>query len=79
MMRTKAPSPSITAPAMPTGEPTPFQLSRVYAKGWIDGSRSDLDPADRAQIGALNPYATEVERAKWLQGFTEAQARRVRR
>jgi len=66
------------APA-PDTAPTPFQLSRIYAKGWIAGSRSDLDPGDGAPIAALNPYDSDVERARWMQGFTEAQARRVRR
>jgi len=71
----------MTAALKPTSqpEPTPFQLSRIYAKGWVAGSRSDLDPDDTKAIAALNPHDTEIERAKWQQGFHEAMTRRIPR
>ncbi len=70
----KAPVRTAPAPA-----PTPFQLSRLYAQGWIAGSASGLGPgaggALDAAAAALNPCTTEIERARWLKGFKESVAR----
>ena len=66
---------------------TPFQLSRIYAKGWDAGMRCELregsaadgevaSDALLAQAEALNPCTSEVDRAKWMQGFTEAVRRK---
>ncbi|HEX9464716.1 MAG TPA: hypothetical protein VGB82_19110 [Alphaproteobacteria bacterium] len=63
---------------------TPFQLSRIYAKGWDAGMRCEAqEPAPDAaaeaamtailaQGDALNPCTAKVDRDKWMQGFTEA-------
>jgi hypothetical protein len=58
---------------------TPFELSRVYAKGWLAGM--NCEEASSPQIiyrhaEALNPYRNELERARWLQGFTQAVRRK---
>ena len=65
-------------PSPPGGAPppalTPFQLSRLYARGWIAGRSSDVgaDAGDLdAAVAALNPGNTAGERARWLQGFKE--------
>jgi len=64
---------------------TPFQLSRIYAKGWDAGMRCEAkeppgtEPdtaagiaAILAQGDALNPCTSKLDRDKWMQGFTEA-------
>jgi len=58
---------------------TPFELSRVYAKGWLAGM--NCEDASSPQViyrnaEALNPYRNELERARWLQGFTQAVRRK---
>ncbi len=58
---------------------TPFELSRVYAKGWLAGM--NCEEATSPQViyrhaEALNPYRNELERARWLQGFTQAVRRK---
>jgi hypothetical protein len=60
---------------------TAFQLSRLYAKGWLAGSNHDVAGtlAETCSRGAqLNPCRLEVERERWLKGFTDAVARRLR-
>jgi hypothetical protein len=52
-----------------------FRLVRAYALG--RNRAHELSTLDRAQVdlcGAevLNPYATEPERSRWSEGFTEA-------
>lgn len=62
----------------PDSEPavaTPFELSRLYAKGWAVGMSEQIDDtliAIDARAEALNPYRIGGERARWMQGFTEA-------
>jgi hypothetical protein len=58
---------------------TPFELSRVYAKGWLAGM--NCEDATSPQViyrhaEALNPYRNDLERARWLQGFTQAVRRK---
>jgi ribosome modulation factor len=48
---------------------TSFALSRIYAEGWNAARRLGLK-GDRAEI--LNPYMSEPERSRWLDGFTTA-------
>ena len=59
-------------------EKTPFELSRVYAKGWSaggDASVVDSDDGLDATIAALNPYQVDVERERWALGFQDARRR----
>lgn len=61
---------------------TPFQLSRIYAKGWDAGMRCDVKDAAAdgdaaiaailAQGDVLNPCTAKPDRDRWMQGFTEA-------
>jgi len=62
-----------------TAGATPFELSRIYAKGWQAGMQSaSEDPEfDSATTGeSLNPCRAINERARWMQGFNEAVARK---
>lgn len=59
---------------------TPFQLSRLYAKGWAAGMSCEIDDSSTvisARAEALNPCSGPDERAKWAQGFTEAVRRKL--
>lgn len=52
-----------------------YRLSRVYAEGW--NKARDLSAEERAQVDLsgldkLNPYAVEPQRARWMEGFTNA-------
>lgn len=55
-------------------EHSEFALSRVEAAGWnaarkyIAGGNS----RDEDKIARLNPYRTDVERARWYAGFSRA-------
>lgn len=53
---------------------TPFQLSRIYADGWIAGKKCNSD--DLSEIAALadglNPYRLLEEQERWSQGFKDA-------
>lgn len=58
---------------------TPFELSRVYAKGWLAGMNCEDAGSPHViyrHAEALNPYRNELERARWLQGFTQAVRRK---
>src|ERR1041385_7885868 len=58
---------------------TPFELSRVYAKGWSAGMSSVIDDNDdvlRERAEGVNPFTNETARARWLQGFMEAVRRK---
>lgn len=60
---------------------TPFQLSRIYAKGWQAGMASTSDTPEfdaAAEAETLNPCQVTVERERWADGFTEAVARKLR-
>lgn len=53
-----------------------FKLSRVQAEGWkaaqvylVNGN-----PDDEKTIALLNPYRTDLERARWYAGFNSAVA-----
>lgn len=63
------------------GGATPFQLSRIYAKGWLAGMTSvaadDPESDSAAMADQLNPCEAANERARWAQGFTEAVARKL--
>jgi hypothetical protein len=70
----------IAAPANDPVGATPFQLSRIYAKGWQAGMTSDVqDPEfDRAAAAeSLNPCEAPAERTRWEEGFSAAVARRI--
>ena len=58
---------------------TPFELSRLYAKGWSVGMSCEIDSVAliAARAEALNPCTAPPERAKWAQGFTEAVHRKL--
>jgi len=49
-----------------------FRLSRVYAQGWKAASPHRV-PAARRRQRMINPYRFEPERARWNQGFADAQ------
>jgi len=68
-----------TVAAEATSELTPFELSRVYAKGWLAGMNCESGASARAihaQAEALNPYKVPMERARWMQGFAGAVRRK---
>jgi len=51
-----------------------FQLSRVFAEGWNAAhkfTRDTPEPTPHA-VAALNPYASEPKRARWIEGFKKA-------
>ena len=59
----------------PTSELSPFELSRVYTKGWLAGMNCDNGISARTihdKAEALNPYTVPMERARWMQGFAGA-------
>ncbi len=63
-----------------SGGATPFQLSRIYAKGWQAGMSSASERADFDSIAmaeALNPCHAAAERERWALGFTQAVARKL--
>lgn len=63
------------APDAETAVASPFELSRLYAKGWVAGMSEQIDDtltAIDARAEAQNPYRISGERARWMQGFTEA-------
>jgi hypothetical protein len=52
-----------------------FLLSRIYAEGWNAANSLSADESetlDPAKLAALNPYATQPEKARWNEGFTKA-------
>jgi hypothetical protein len=50
---------------------TAFRHSRIYAEGWNAARSSHLKADDPAQVPS-NPYVSEPERGRWLEGFTQA-------
>jgi hypothetical protein len=61
---------------------TPFQLSRIYAQGWLAGMESQVDGDSgevEAAAAALNPCVPDDAKAKWSQGFREAVLRKQAR
>jgi len=44
---------------------SPFRKSRIYAEGW-KAARGLSKPS-------RNPYASEPERSRWLEGYTKGQ------
>lgn len=68
-----------TASVEQVSELTPFELSRVYAKGWLAGMSCETGGSARtihAQAEALNPYKVPIERSRWMQGFAGAVRRK---
>lgn len=62
--------------AAPVSVLTPFQFSRLYARGWTAGRSCDFDVPEGdfdAATATQNPGKTAVERARWLKGFKEGQ------
>lgn len=58
---------------------TPFELSRVYAKGWLAGMNCESGISARTihdKAEALNPYTVPMERSRWMQGFAGAVRRK---
>ena len=55
-------------------ESTPFQLSRVYARGWSAGKvyQEDEDTDLKAVAERLSPYPSSEERTRWIEGFMAA-------
>jgi hypothetical protein len=52
-----------------------FRLSRIHAKGWNAAGKLTADEAasmDDESAAALNPYASETDRARWSEGFLKA-------
>ena len=49
-----------------------FRYSRIYAEGW-KAARSLLKTSiDTADVLALNPYRSGMERTRWSEGFAKA-------
>jgi hypothetical protein len=49
-----------------------FRYSRIYAEGWKTARsllKTGIDPAD---VLALNPYRSGLERMRWNEGFAKA-------
>lgn len=69
--------PPTSLPSAP--EMSPFQLSRLYAKGWQAGMthREDSLLELDARGDTLNPCTVAAERARWMQGFSEAVRRKL--
>lgn len=54
------------------GDQDAFRFSRIYAEGW-KAARSLLKVSGKdAEMQALNPYRSGLERAKWSEGFAQA-------
>lgn len=49
-----------------------FRLSRVQAEGWNAARKFGGDRGDAKKIALLNPYRTDLERARWFAGFNSA-------
>lgn len=70
----------VSAESAPAAEITAFQLSRLYAQGWLAGSNCTLDDTvvdGTAEAEALNPHSGSVERGRWAQGFKDAVQRLI--
>lgn len=58
---------------------TPFELSRVYAKGWLAGMNCEAGISAQtvhAKGESLNPYTVPTERVRWMEGFAGAVQRK---
>ena len=58
-------------------DPAAFRLSRVYADGWNAANKlaaHEVDELNPDKIAALNPYAIDADRSRWMAGFTKALA-----
>lgn len=55
-------------------ENSSFQLSRIYAGGWLAGRNCpDTDPTNLDSMAdRLNPYQAPAERERWNRGFKDA-------
>ena len=51
---------------------TAFRLSRIYAEGWNAGRGLSLIESEERDGGTLNPYTSEPQRSRWIEGFTSA-------
>ena len=54
-----------------------YRLSRIFAEGWNVANRlptCEVDALDLVTLAARNPYVLEVERSRWMSGFTNALA-----
>lgn len=51
-------------------ETTSYELSRIYASGWMAGKK--YDHQDPEEIDSSNPYQLPDERARWDKGFRDA-------
>src|SRR4051812_37263719 len=71
---------SETASPLAAARPsTPFELSRIYAKGWTAGMSAPVDDTEsavEARAQTMNPYTEDSARARWAQGFVEAVRRK---
>lgn len=50
-----------------------FELSRVYGMGW-NAARTQLargESLEEKQAAELSPYASDPEKSRWVQGFTD--------
>ena len=73
-------SPETVAPVMDMPAATPFQLSRIYSKGWHAGMTHEIDDslaAIDARGESLNPCGGAIERARWTEGFGDAVRRKL--
>ncbi|MBI1329410.1 MAG: hypothetical protein GC166_05850 [Alphaproteobacteria bacterium] len=52
---------------------TPFQLSRIYAEGWNAAGKMRAEVSlDPVQVADANPYDSEPQRTRWLEGVAGA-------
>jgi hypothetical protein len=59
-------------PMTHTSDQAAFRYSRIYAEGW-KAARSLLNAgANLADIQAMNPYQSGLERTRWSEGFAKA-------
>ena len=59
----------------PEGDVSAFKLSRVFAEGWNTARKFPAEARDELTpkaVAALNPYADEPRKARWVEGFTKA-------
>ncbi len=55
-----------------TSDQAAFRYSRIYAEGW-KAARSLLKTGtSAADVLALNPYRSGLERTRWNEGFAKA-------
>ncbi len=55
-----------------TSDQAAFRYSRIYAEGWKTARSLLKTGASPADVLALNPYRSGLERTRWNEGFAKA-------